>query len=47
MLTKLVPETVHDIKFHIKIYFLSFVSIYHLYHLFGIRIIDIITLASF
>ena len=35
MLTKLVPETVHNITFHIRIYLKSFVSIYYLYHLFG------------
>ena len=32
MNTKLVPETVYHIKFHIKTYLQSFVSIYHLYH---------------
>ena len=36
MYIKLVPETVHYIKFHIKIYLQSFTSIYHLYHLFAI-----------
>ena len=36
MYTKLVPEIVHYIKFHIKIYLQSFVPVYHLCHLFGI-----------
>ena len=36
MYTKLFPETVHYITFHINIYLQSFVSIYHLYNLFGI-----------
>ena len=34
MYTELVPETVHYIKFHIKIYLQSlFVSIYHLFEI--------------
>ena len=33
MYIKLVPETVHYIKFQIKICFESFVSTYDLYHL--------------
>ena len=33
MYKKLVQKTVHYIKFHIKIYFQSFVCNCHLYHL--------------